>query len=232
MKTRFLILGLAALCLNASPAMANLCSFTYDSLQTWYSTGANTFTADVVDGVSPGSVTRIAGVPSTASFDTIWDAGANHFGLSMLISNVGVGGTSANGSGLFTLRDVDNDTITGNLIGQWHLQGSTLRFNGDLSNVAYTPDTLGETLFNGDYGTSASMVFGGAPSPWSGAIIELTADGVRFGKSWGDSTLGENLGGVLGGGVTATIEAVPVPAALLLGLLGLGAAGVKLRRYA
>lgn len=238
MKTRFLILGLAALCLNTSPAMANLFSFTYDSLQTWYSTGANTFTADVVARVRPGSVTRIAGVPSTASFDTIWDAGANHFGLSMLISNVGVGGMAAGGSGLFTLRDVDNDTITGNLIGRWNLQGSTLRFNGDLSNVAYTPDTLGETVFNGDYGTSASMVFGGVPSPWAGPIVELAADEVRFDKSWGDSD-----GGVLGGGVTTTIEAVPVPAdleavhapvpaALLLGLLGLGAAGLKLRRYA
>ena len=214
--------------------MANLFSFTYDSLQTWYSTDTDTFTADVLDGVSPGSVTRIAGAPSTASFDTIWDAGANHFGLSMLISNVGVGGMAADGSGLFTLRDADNDTITGNLIGQWHLQGSTLRFNGDLSNVAYNPDTLGETVFNGDNGTSASMVFGGAPSPWTGAIIELTADGLRFNKSWGDSTPGDHLGGVLGGGVTATIEAVPVPvpAALLLGLFGLSAAGLKLRRYA
>jgi hypothetical protein len=228
MKTRFLILGLAALCLNASPAMADLFSFTFDALQTWYDVGSTTFTADVVDGISPGSVTRITPVGSSAIFDTNWDAGPEHFLLSMLISNVGVGGMTAKGSGSFTFTDTDWDTLSGDINGQWQLQSSTLRFNGNLSNVVYTPSEAGETLFNGDLG-SASMAFG-TPSPWPGTVIELTASELTFATDWGDGSPGDNDGGVQGGGVTATVT--PVPAALLLGLFGLGAAGVKLRRYA
>jgi hypothetical protein len=222
MKNGFLTLGLVALCLNASPTKADSFSFTYGALQTWYDTGSGIFTADVVDGLSAGSVTRIEPPTGSAIFDTAW-GGPEHFALSMSISNIGGGGMTADGSGSFTLTDVDSDTISGNLIGSWQPQGNTLRFNGDLSNVVYTPSSADETLFNGDSG-SASMAFG-SPSPWSGAIIELTASGLSFNTGWGDSTPNDGVGGVLGAGATAVVTTIPVPAALLLGTIGIGLVG-------
>jgi hypothetical protein len=231
MKTRFLLLGLAALCLSTAPAMADMFSFTYDGLQTWYSPGSQTFTADVVDGISPGSVTRIEPVGGSALFGaTGWEAGPKHFLLSMVISNIGGGGTTADGSGSFTLTDIDSDTISADIHGQWEPQNTTLRFHGDLSNVVYTPSSAGETTFDGNL-DSVSMVFS-APSPWVGTLIELTASGLTFTSGWGDGSPGDGVGGIQGGGVTATITAVPVPAALLLGFLGLGTVGLKLRRLA
>lgn len=214
MKTRMLALAFVV-CMTATPAMADLFSFTYDALQTSYNTGTTIFSADEVENLSPGSVTRLVAPTGTAQFDTLW-AGPADFALSMLITNIAGGGTTADGSGSFTLTDVDSDTISGNLVGTWEPQNGVLRFQGNLSNVVYTGD---DTTFNGDLG-SLSMVFG-APSPWNGAIIELTTSGLSFNTGWSN---------VQGGGVTATV--VPVPAAVLLGVLGLGVVGWKLRRFA
>jgi len=210
----------------ASPAMADLFTWGITAAESWYD--GTTFTSDEVAGTSYLTVTNLQGGGS-AFLDSTWPVGAEDFALSMLISNVGAGGTSADGVGTFTLTDVDSDLISGNLSGTWALTGNALNFNGVLSSVAYTPVGGGNnTAFDGDFGTSASMLLPGAP--WPGTIIHLVLSGLTFNNTWGDGTPADEAGGVVDGGVTAVIT--PVPAAVILGMLGLAVAGWKLRKYA
>jgi hypothetical protein len=127
----------------------------------------------------------------------------------------------ADGAGEFTLTDVDGDTITGDVAGTWIMAGVPV-FVGNLSNVNWSQDIESDDLFNGDGGASVSMSFGGGP--WSGILTQLTASGAAWFEpgDWG--------GTVTGGSIDALV--VPVPAAVLLGILGLGVAGTKLRKFA
>jgi hypothetical protein len=223
MKTKLLIFSIAVLCMSAVPAKADLFTFTYNALESWYDTGTGLFISDEVAGSSSASLTNLQG-GGTALFDTTW--GTEDYTLTMTISNIQNGGTTADGVGSLLLTDKDGDTIFANLSGSWAppSSGAALEFGGVLSGVVYTGD---DAAFNGDLG-SASMAFPG--SPWSGTVIHLILTGLNFNSSWGDVTPLDGAGGVQDGGMTAVI--VPVPAAVLLGILGLGAAGLKLRKYA
>jgi len=228
MKTKLLILSIAVLCMSAMPAKADLFSFTYNALESWYDSTTKVFTSDEVAGSSSASVTNLQG-GGTALFDTTW--GTDDYTLTMLISNIGGGGKTADGVGSLLLTDVDGDTIYADLTGTWAPPsiGAALKFSGVLSNVAYTGIGGGDnTKFDGDLGT-ASMTFTEL-GPWNGTIVHLVLTGLDFNSSWGDGTPGDGAGGVQDGGMTAVV--VPVPAAVLLGILGLSAAGIKLRKFA
>ena len=226
MKTKLLILSIAVLCMSAIPAKADMFTFTYNALETWYDSATNVFTSDEVAGSSSASLTNLQG-GGTALFDTAW--GTDDYTLTMFISNIQNGGLTADGVGSLLLTDVDGDTIFANLSGSWAPADddpdAALYFDGVLNGVVYTGD---DAAFNGDFGTSASMAFG-APMPWNGTIIHLVLTGLDFSASWGN--LSDMVaGGIQDGGMTAVV--VPVPAAVLLGILGLSAAGIKLRRFA
>ena len=137
----------------------------------------------------------------------------------MAITNVLAG--SADGAGTWTLTDTIGDTITGNLSGTWSNPSQTPLFVGTLDSVYWNNEST-DNDFDGDSG-SVSMGFA-APQPWNGSVVHLTASSADwFGSgAWG--------GTVTGGSVDANV--VPVPAAVLLGMLGLSVAGVKLRKYA
>ena len=94
-------------------------------------------------------------------------------------------------------------------------------FSGGLSGVYIASDD-GE--LNAEFGSSVSLDFTPAP-PYHGSLIELTANGAE----WFD--LGEWDETITGGSVDARVM-VPTPAAVFLGILGLGVAGWKLRRFA
>lgn len=220
MKTKLLLAVTLAVCAAASPASADLFTFTLGTLQTSYNTGTAIFTADEVGGTTTALVSRLVAPTTSAFFDSSW-GGTEDFSLSMNITNISAGGTSALGSGSFAFTDIDGDVISGDLSGNWFTDAqNVLKFEGLLSNVMYTPSAGGETTFDGDFGTSTSMIFGDT-SPWLGSIVELTHTGLSFNTGWTN---------VVGSGLTATV--VPVPAAVILGVLGLGVAGWKLRRYA
>jgi hypothetical protein len=228
MKTRLLVLGLAV-CLVATPAMADLFTITYGPLETWFNSGTNVFTSDeVADTVGTVSNLPVGGSGTV----TTWGATADYT-LSMLISNIGSGGKTADGVGSLLLTDTDSDTISANLKRHWipsASDSSSLEFHGGLSNVLFTGVGGGDnTAFNGDAGSSASMVFA-PPMPWQGSVIHLILTGLNFSTSWGDGTPNDGVGGRKDGGLTANVT--PVPAAVLLGFLGLGAAGLKLRKFA
>ena len=229
MKRKLVILSIAVLCMSAVPAKADLFSFTYTSLETWFD-GTSAFVSDEVAGSSTGTVTNLQG-GGTAIFDTAWGA-PDDYTLSMTISNIGGGGTTADGAGTFTLTDVDSDTITGSFTGAWapSTTGGALSFDGVMNSVEFLGQGDGDnTAFNGDFLGSAPMPFPGSGT-WGGSILHLVLTGLDFNTAWGDGSPGDGAGGIQDGGMTAVV--VPVPAAILLGMLGLSVAGLKLRKHA
>lgn len=222
-----LLLALIMGAFVATPAMADFFTFSYNPLETWYNTATNIFTADEIDAVFGGTIGDVTrgDIPQQAQFQSPWVT--EDFALQMAISNINATGTTADGAGSVTLLDVDGDTIQGNFAGSWTTVNRALIFSGSMSEVVYLPTGAGGNIFTGDIGFM-STVFP-VPAPWTGVLIELNQTGLSFLNSWGDGTPADEIGGARGAGVEAAV--VPVPAALLLGALGLGAAGVKLRRF-
>jgi hypothetical protein len=64
--------------------------------------------------------------------------------------------------------------------------------------------------------------------PWTGSIMDLTTGHT----AWFLSAWEEPYAKKLGGGMEGVVASVPTPAAVFLGILGLGVAGYKLRKYA
>jgi hypothetical protein len=204
--------------------MADLFHFSVHRLDMTYSSG--TFSASLDRDFGGMALTRDVPAISTAVFGPTT---SGNFNISTNIDNFTGMGTPLNpyradGAGDFTLIDIDGDTITGDVAGTWIMYDVPI-FAGNLSNVEWSQNDVGESddLFDGDAGTEASMLFS-APQPWSGTLIELTASGA----AWFED--GDWSGTVTGGSVDALV--VSVPAAVLLSVLGLGVAGIKLRKYA
>jgi hypothetical protein len=210
-----------ALCLAAGPARAALFDFGFGSVQSTFTLDAGgttgSFEVSKIDGLTTGSVTHQSPAPTgVAAF--LWDLGftGGDFSLSMQIKNISASLMTATGSGQFTITDTTGDTIAGSLQGDWTRTGQANTFRGTMSNVRFD-NASGDDQFNGHMG-SASMIFP-APQPWIGVIQELSTTANWF--SEGSYTTNS-------GSVDPT--AVPVPAAVLLGMVGLGAAGAGLRR--
>lgn len=226
-KIFLLIICFAALCLGAAPASANLFDFYYDSLDSSYTSATGTFSASMNPLTTSGSVVRQqaptewalfwADVPGQPLEDSYWSTLGGNFSLSMTIINIGA--FTADGvAGKLTITDTDGDTITGDLAGEWFNVGPSNIFVGMLSNVEFNDSGNQDGKFDGHFG-SVSMSF--TAPPWYGTLIELSTTGTWFGD--GDYTTNS-------GSVGASV--VPVPAAVILGILGLGVVGLKLRKYA
>lgn len=213
MKTRWVVLGLA-LCLVAAPVKADLFGFTISNPMTSFD-GVNLFQSGDFSGTS-GDLYRNLAPTGTAEFNPNGWTGSASFLMSMTISDLTA--TSANGTGTFQFTDVDGDFITGNVNGTWTKLGSAGAFFGTLGNVTFT--SVADNAFDGDNG-SASMIFN-SPQPWNGGITEITASNTWF--------MLRTSYEIPGGSIDATV--VPVPAAVLLGLLGMSVAGLRLRKFA
>ncbi len=137
----------------------------------------------------------------------------------------------ASGAGTFTLTDETGDTITGDVTGIWTKTGSGPQFAGLLGHVYWNNENSDDT-FDGyelvglNYvPASVSMEFWSS-QPWGGSLVQVTSSTTPWFAS--DRAWRESI--TAAGSVDAHV--VPVPAAALLGFLGLGAAGLKLRRFA
>ena len=237
MKKKLILVFCLSLFLGATPAMATMFDFHFGSLtSTW--DGTSGFSTIVNPALTQGSLTRlrvptaVAGfypnglVPNPTVPGTFYDwanLGGN-FSLSMSITGLTGTGTaadpySATGSGSFAITDINGDIISGNIQGAWARSTSVSNdFSGAISNVSFANNS-GDGNFDGHLG-SASMSYPQA-IPWRGSLIQLSTTGGWFsaGAYSTDS-----------GSVDASV--VPVPGAVLLGILGLGAVGVKLRKFA
>lgn len=226
MKVRLFVLGLA-LCLIAAPARADLFGIEVGNPLTTFD--GSTFVAKDFPKGATGAGTwvnvwrNIPPADSAFLLPTKWNVGGTleDFLLSMTITPVTA--TTAKGSGWFALKDIEKDTIAGSLSGVWTKDGTGGKFSGSLSNVTYT--SFVDNTFDGHFGTSVSMIFS-SPQPWAGSIVEITVSGTWFQTATGAL----NPFSVPGGSIDMRV--VPVPAAFLLGLLGMGVAGLKLRKFA
>jgi hypothetical protein len=141
--------------------------------------------------------------------------------FSLLMSISSITAFSAVGSGSFIITDIDGDTITGDIAGTWFPLGADNMFGGTMSNVEFIGT---DGSFDGHSG-SVQMDFI-SDSPWDGTLIELSSGGTWFSPSGYTAAAGGVIASVTGTHTT------PLPAAVLLGIIGLGVAGLKLRKYA
>lgn len=230
MKVKILFTVLAV-CLISTPAMAELFSIGVISPKTVYNATdatTGTFTAEAYKNLS--SQVQIASVSGSSSSvlgqsaTLIWGNDLGSFSLEMAISSVMGDGIStpysAVGIGSFTLTDIDGDTITADFTGKWVRLATQNFFDGILTNVLFSDG--GDKTFDGS-GMSSIDIGLLAGQPWSGGITELVTNTSWFDAGDFDET---------GGGVSLTV--VPVPAALILGVLSLGSMGLglKLRKLA
>lgn len=230
MKIKLLILSIGVLCLSAAPAMADLFHFHIADLRTTFD-GTSAFTADAGPGEGVGGTNigsgSMTGKSPPALGDTatlLWHSGdSGSFSLTMTIGSIT--NISATGVGTFTFTDADatGDTVKGAVSGMWDPLGTTLHFSGLLSNVEFKDNGTIDKDFDGGaiVGDHVDMDFT-ADQPWNGSVVQITASADWFGTFTAFDVTGGSLDAVV----------VPVPAAVLLGVLGLGVVGWKLRKYA
>jgi hypothetical protein len=232
MKLKISILSIVALlCLGTTSAMADLFDFTISNPTVQYVNASTTLT--VAANPTVGGTGDVVGQSAPAlnqAAHLLWDIAvpdAGSFSLTMSLSNIDSTANTADGAGLFAFTDSTGDTITGGLTGNWYkTQAGQNHFDGVLSSVMWN-DTSGDGQFDG--GPTSNVLYPNnyvnmgftAPLPWQGSIVQLTTGAVGwFDHDFSDST----------GSIDAIV--VPVPGAILLGLLGLGVAGIKMRKFA
>jgi hypothetical protein len=238
MKARLFVLGLA-LCAIAAPARADMFGFDFGNIRATFN-GTNKSFSTMDWANTTGHVYRNDSLAGTANFNAgSWNKGSpatkEDLLIQMAITNITT--TTATGSGTFAIKDIQGDTLSGNLDGAWakakkydiHGNWTGLYldkgiFNGSLTNVTFASV---DNTFDGHSG-SVSMIFT-EPQPWDGTLVELTTTGAWFTSP---TTGAVRSFDAKGGSIDATVVPVPVPAAFLLGLLGMSVAGLKLRKFA
>jgi hypothetical protein len=220
MNMKLLWVGIASLCLSAAPAMADLDLFTFNvtAPQVTYNPSSSPWQFQVTPKASlttGGFVTD----GDTAWADFKWPSATGDFFLGM---NLGGTGNTRSGNGVFTYTDKDGDYITGSLTGEWKKIAGGNQFNGALNGVTFASKS--DYNFDGNNGGSVAMT-SLSTLPWSGAIqVQLSSQ-----VPWFDVSFDKSMSG---GGVTGVVSTVPIPGAVLLGFLGLSAAGLGLRKLA
>jgi len=216
MKTKLIILCIAVLCMTVTPARADLFGFHLGNLSVSYN-GAASLTTTGAAGLTTGAVYRNIAPAGTAQFAAAqWGTQSESLLIAMTLSNLTA--STADAIGTITFVDVDGTTLAANLAGTWSSGADLPILTGKLTTVTSTPIT---DTFDGHAGSGVNMQFA-TPQPWRGAIVQLVATTNWF-------TAGIPL---TSNGGSLDVSVVPVPGAILLGILGLSVAGIKLRKFA
>jgi len=221
MKRKILLMFcFTAFCLCGSPAFADMFDFDASLLLT-YNEVTGALNGSLYD-FGDATLNRLD-VPTETAVVGLGILTSGDFSLSMDVDNIDDTAQTATGTGEFTFTDIDGDTITGDMSGNWAMIGGYTTFTGDLTNVQWTSD---DGFFNGDSGSDDAAVALDllTSPPWGGQVVELTIDH----QGWSLSPL-QTWPHAKPGTIYAV---VPTPAAVLLGILGLSAVGIKLRKYA
>jgi hypothetical protein len=262
MKTRLLVLGFAALCLSATPALANL-----TALQNILD-NITKDPATAPGGTDSGDVTNplLLWQAGTGSFnssvnvfteqykpDTLWALDASGGSVSTIIIEVGdyapqnVFGIYQPGAIATKVQLFDGSSQYGDSVAVGLQENPDLTFSV-LKNFVDTGVDLPTNLF-GYYLTTPDDTYYSQPTLNAGELdhmltyqgendwvkIPLKAAGAwetnEYVLAWEDQV---DLGDQDYNDMVLMVESVtpvPVPAALLLGFLGLGAAGLKVRKF-
>ena len=217
MKRRLILsIAVATLCLIATPVMADLFSVNLHG-------GLTTFDGTTLVTTQNTSFTLGSVIGFGHSAVVTWPSpGVADFLLEMQISG---SGTTRIGSGEFTFRGVPfagpPSYIRGDISGTWSQLAGSNYFSGTVSNVWFQAGTYG-TFFGDDVSQGVPL---SENERWIGTATILTDTAPWFDVSWdaGVSTpaVGINI---------TSVAPVPIPGAVLLGFLGLSAAGVGLRK--
>lgn len=207
---------------SAASAQQSILTFGFDDLDGAYSTNTSHFTATGVDqGVgSPlrttGNVSRLINPTATATY--LPGTGAGRVLIDLAVS--GIGPTSANGVGGITITDLDGDTLTSDINGQFISFGPAVFFNGVLSNVVFHDNGGQDGMFNGPSGGQFPLNFSPVPPPYTGAIVQLYIGdaGAFFTQPFSD--IATNMSGAI----------IPGPSSMALLGLGLAVGGRRRRR--
>ena len=255
MKIKLLILSFAVLCLSAAPAMADL-----SSLQTelnnitapYPGTSSVNVTTDMLPDSGTGlydsywKTTATGGSSATIIIELAGYAGSNIFGVYDRTNSgntvpIFVGSDSAGASKTLRLYDPDWSTNPGgpydvlidgadttvDFASGWfgyYLTSPNGTFYSDTTlNIADNQDHMYAYRGKGDTVT----VPGSSEGTWTDTEYVLAwEDLLKSNQGPGEPDYNDM---VL---MVESVEPVPVPAAVLLGILGLGVAGLKLRKYA
>ncbi len=233
MKTRLLMVSVAVLCLGAVPVTADLI---YDM---------GNATLDFTQSTS-NLLVRESGLsqlyvelddPAGAALDNVAIIGGANFDLAVDLTMVQLGVNTWSASGTLAFTDIATGTnaveamITGASVTS---TGTSLEIRGALQGEPVLVNRGDPWVFVGnadgggaDQDSTSSQITVLNPESYDGGTI-LT---LKFGMTLPlDEFFGQDRLGLTGGEVKGAI--VPVPAAVLLGMLGMGIAGLKLRKHA
>jgi MYXO-CTERM domain-containing protein len=212
---RALSVAVVALAAGMAQAQTTLASFSYDSLSGGYvaaSPANGVFTANAVDLPllrTVGDFNRTVASEGNADFPAgfVTDANAADIMISLPVS-VTSGTTASSVGGTITIVDIDGDSFTATVDGDWYNLGPGFAFfNGNLSGISFTDIGTLDGQFNGYNGSWAMNLPG---NPLEGAIVNLVFGGQWFTQSFNDFAVG------------VSGQVIPTPGvAALLGLGGL-----------
>ncbi len=221
-RSAFAIIAIAAVAGGITAANADIVlTFTYDDLVGGFTSsgpGAGNFSA-VAGTDSAGEVSRIDGNPGSASFGVGFVNGADQSDFAINLSvNVVIPNLLASGAGTFTSTDINGDTISGNIAGDFIFDtiNGFIFFNGALSNVFITDNGAQDDSFDGSQ-IGSFQISGIGAQPFEGALTQIT-----FGAS---SFFTQNFSDAATG---LTGQIIPAPGALAL--VGMGGLLVARRR--
>ncbi len=223
-----------------------------NKFRTIYTTFALLVAMSVMTGRANGALIDVSGPPSSFSYFSVEPEiliAAPLHALDDVAINFGMQGFDEIRGFTTTVRHihdygvieagtlVDSHMIFLNSPGDWLLTHYNVDWTFSGNIIGVMSDRAGEleaasTFELGAPGTNYTTAFSGsgpaAPFPLRGMETE-TGDSYEL---LGPSTLRVNMGVSEPGDWIRVVTVVPVPGAVLLGMLGLGVAGLKLRKYA
>lgn len=238
LKRRLLVISLAALCLSTAPTMADFVEINagYSMMSvTDTSGGSGTSATATVIGTSTMNM-NIKNSDGSIQQSIIVDPSA----LDANLEFIGLGGNDYTASGSLEMYDDSDDTKIAA-----DFASTTLNYNysfwhpilGDVYTMTLTgyltPQNPNTSILLGGspwkfVGTDGTLSLAGDPADFDHGLMVVFEYSIPYG-SMQDFFIAD---GDASGMLFAEIHSTPIPAAVLLGVIGLGVAGLKLRKYA